>query len=67
MLLIFTLGRLDVLPVDDFGIQSGFKAPTNSVAGPPKREFERVTDGWQPFRPVGSWYLWRHADGLKKC
>ena len=66
MLLIFTLGRLDVLPVDDFGIQSGFKAAYKFRRKPTKADFQRVTDCWQPFRSVGSWYLWRHADGLKK-
>jgi len=66
MLLIFTLGRLDVLPVDDFGIQSGFRAAYRLRHRPTKANFQRVTDCWQPFRSVGSWYLWRHADGLKK-
>jgi DNA-3-methyladenine glycosylase II len=66
MLLIFTLGRLDVLPVDDFGIQSGFQAAYRLRHRPGKTDFQRVTDCWQPFRSVGSWYLWRHADGLKK-
>ncbi|HSD97587.1 MAG TPA: DNA-3-methyladenine glycosylase [Sulfuricaulis sp.] len=65
MLLIFTLGRLDVLPVDDFGIQSGFSAAYRLRRRPTKADFQRVTDCWQPFRSVGSWYLWRHADGLK--
>ena len=66
MLLNFTLGRLDVLPVDDFGIQSGFRAAYQLRRRPTKTDFQRVTDCWQPFRSVGSWYLWRHADGLKK-
>ena len=66
MLLIFTLGRLDVLPIDDFGIQSGFKAAYQLRRKPSKADFQRVTDCWRPFRSVGSWYLWRHADGLKK-
>jgi DNA-3-methyladenine glycosylase II len=65
MLLIFTLGRLDVLPVDDFGIQSGFKSAYRLRRKPGKADFQRVTDCWQPYRSVGSWYLWRHADGLK--
>jgi DNA-3-methyladenine glycosylase II len=66
MLLIFTLGRLDVLPVDDFGIQSGFRSAYQLRRRPTKTDFQRTTDCWQPFRSVGSWYLWRHADGLKK-
>ena len=66
MLLIFTLGRLNVLPVDDFGIQSGFKAAYQLRRRPTKTDFQRITECWQPFRSVGSWYLWRHADGLKQ-
>ncbi len=66
MLLIFTLGRLDVLPVDDFGIQSGFRAAYKLRRQPTKTDFQRITDCWQPFRSVGSWYLWRHADRLKQ-
>jgi DNA-3-methyladenine glycosylase II len=65
MLLIFTLGRLNVLPIDDFGIQSGFKAAYQFRRQPTQADFQRVTDCWQPFRSVGSWYLWRHADQLK--
>jgi len=66
MLLIFTLGRMDVLPVDDFGIQSGFRAAYRLRRKPVKADFQKVTDCWRPFRSVGSWYLWRHADALKK-
>ena len=65
MLLIFTLGRLDVLPVDDFGIQCALRAAYRLDRKPTKADFQRVTDCWQPFRSVGSWYLWRYADGLK--
>ena len=49
MLLIFTLGRLDVLPIDDFGIQSGFKAAYRLRRKPTQADFQRVTDCWQPF------------------
>ncbi len=66
MLLIFTLGRLDVMPIDDFGIQSGFKAAYRLRRRPTKNDFHRVTACWQPFRSVGCWYLWRLADGLKQ-
>ncbi len=66
MLVIFTLGRMDVLPIDDFGIQSGFRAAYGLRRKPTKADFQRVTACWQPFRSVGSWYLWRHADGLKR-
>lgn len=66
MLLIFTLGRLDVMPVDDFGIQSGLRSAYRLRRRPTKTDFQRVTECWRPFRSVGSWYLWRHADAMKK-
>jgi DNA-3-methyladenine glycosylase II len=66
MLLIFTLGRLDVMPVDDFGVQMGLKAVHKLRRKPTKADFARLTDGWQPYRSVGSWYLWRYVDLLKK-
>lgn len=63
MLLIFRLGRLDVWPVDDFGVRKGFarlrrlgELPTAKLLGP---RGER----WRPWRSVASWYLWRVAEG----
>jgi DNA-3-methyladenine glycosylase II len=66
MLLIFTLGRLDVLPIDDFGIQCGLRAAYRLRRPPTNADFQRITECWRPYRSAGSWYLWRHADGLKK-
>ncbi len=65
MLLIFTLGRLDVLPVDDFGIQTGLRHAYKLRRRPTKTDFQRLTECWQPYRSIGSWYLWRHADNIK--
>jgi DNA-3-methyladenine glycosylase II len=66
MFLIFTLGRLDVMPMDDFGVQSGLKVVYKLRRKPTKNDFARLTDGWAPYRSVGSWYLWRYMDLLKK-
>lgn len=65
MLLIFALGRLDVLPVDDFGVQCGLRAAYKLPRRPTRADFERITACWRPYRSIGSWYLWRVADGLK--
>jgi DNA-3-methyladenine glycosylase II len=65
MLLIFTLGRLDVMPVDDYGVKSGLQALHKLEAFPKRQDFARLTEKWQPYRSIGAWYLWRVADGLK--
>lgn len=65
MLLIFTLGRLDVMPVDDFGVRSGLQHLCGLAAQPKKGDFAALTEHWAPFRSVGAWYLWRLADARK--
>ena len=65
MLLIFTLGRLDVMPVDDFGVRAGLQHLMGLPKMPIKAEFAKWTDSWQPYRSVGAWYLWRLADARK--
>jgi methylated-DNA-[protein]-cysteine S-methyltransferase len=63
MLLIFRLGRPDVLPLDDFGVRKGFGFAVNKNRGvPTKDEMEKRGKRWQPYRSVASWYLWRAAD-----
>lgn len=59
MLLMFTLGREDVLPVDDMGLQEGLKRFYNLDHRPKKKEMEELTESWRPFRSYGSWYMWR--------
>jgi 3-methyladenine DNA glycosylase/8-oxoguanine DNA glycosylase len=64
MLLIFTLGRPDVLPVTDFGVRKGFARlyqPEDSAL-PNPGEVRAYGERWQPFRSVAAWYLWRAAD-----
>jgi methylated-DNA-[protein]-cysteine S-methyltransferase len=63
MLLMFRLGRPDVLPVDDFGIRKGFGIAFG-VADPSKKDIERRGERWRPYRTVASWYLWRATDSL---
>jgi 3-methyladenine DNA glycosylase/8-oxoguanine DNA glycosylase len=65
MLLIFRLGRPDVLPVQDYGVRHGFKLAYRKRALPTPRELARHGEKWRPFRTVASWYLWRAVDLAK--
>lgn len=62
MLLIFTLGRPDVLPVDDLGVRKGFRAAYGMKRMPAHSTMMRAAKCWKPYRSVASWYLWRAAD-----
>lgn len=63
MLLIFRLGRPDVLPVTDLGVRKGF-AVTYGLGErlPTADELTRRAERWRPYRSVASWYLWRALD-----
>ncbi len=59
MFLMFSLGRSDVLPVDDLGVQRGMEL-TYGLKGPPKPdEMRKIAEPWHPYRSAGSWYMWR--------
>ena len=71
MMLMFRLGRPDVLPVDDYGVRKGFALtfqglkPTTKVTPallPKAAVMERRAKRWAPWRSVASWYLWRACD-----
>jgi methylated-DNA-[protein]-cysteine S-methyltransferase len=62
MLLIFRLGRPDVLPVDDYGVRKGFQRTFRTAGLPTRAEVARRGERWRPFRTVASWYLWRAAE-----
>jgi methylated-DNA-[protein]-cysteine S-methyltransferase len=62
MLLIFRLGRPDVLPVDDYGVRKGFALARRMRALPAPAEVARWGTRWRPHRTVASWYLWRAAE-----
>lgn len=59
MLLIFSLGRLDIFPLDDFGVRKGLKIAFGLEALPARREMLELTESWRPWRSIGTWYLWR--------
>jgi 3-methyladenine DNA glycosylase/8-oxoguanine DNA glycosylase len=62
MLLIFRLGRPDVLPVSDLGVRKGFMLTYKTAELPGAEELLRRGERWRPYRSVASWYLWRAVD-----
>jgi methylated-DNA-[protein]-cysteine S-methyltransferase len=59
MLLMFRLGRADVLPADDYGVRKGFALTFKQRELPTRQTLERHAERWRPYRTVASWYLWR--------
>ena len=66
MLLIFQLGRQDVLPVDDFGVRNGFRIAYKKRALPKPKALLQFGKRWRPHGTTAAWYLWRAADAAKK-
>jgi DNA-3-methyladenine glycosylase II len=65
MLLMFYLGRPDVLPVADLGVRKGFMLTYRLAQLPGARELLAHGESWRPYRSVASWYLWRALDLTK--
>ncbi|HKD53809.1 MAG TPA: hypothetical protein VKB72_06275 [Steroidobacteraceae bacterium] len=59
MLLIFRLGRPDVLPVDDFGVRNGFRAAYGLSRMPQPKALAAWGERWKPYRSTAACYLWR--------
>jgi DNA-3-methyladenine glycosylase II len=59
MFLIFRLGRPDVLPIHDYGVQKGFALTYRKKAIPKPKELAKFGERWRPYRTVASWYMWR--------
>lgn len=66
MLLIFQLGRTDVLPVDDFGVRNGFRLAYKKREMPKPKALATFGEKWKPHRTTAAWYLWRAVDLAKK-
>ena len=67
MFLIFSLTRLDVLPVDDLGFQRAVQLAYGYRSLPAARTIRRIAEHWRPYRSIATWYLWRSLDnGLMK-
>ena len=59
MFLIFRLGRPDVLPIDDLGVQKGWSVAYGKKHMPRPKELLKFGERWRPYRTVASWYMWR--------
>ena len=62
MLLIFSLGRRDVLPATDYGVRKGFSLAYGFKDLPRPSELTEHGERWRPYRSIASWYLWRILD-----
>ncbi|MNJ74331.1 DNA-3-methyladenine glycosylase [compost metagenome] len=59
MLLIYTLERMDILPVDDFGVREGYRRLQGLATQPTRRQMLELGQAWSPYRTIAAWYLWR--------
>ena len=66
MMLIFTLGRPAILPVDDFGVRDGYRRLYGLDEQPKPRALNEIGKAWAPWRSIAAWYLWRASDEGKK-
>ncbi|MFZ3199724.1 MAG: hypothetical protein WA175_01095 [Candidatus Acidiferrales bacterium] len=66
MFLIFRLGRPDVLPIHDYGVQKGFALTYRKKTIPKPRELAQFGERWRPWRTVASWYMWRAVEHAGK-
>ena len=62
MLLIFRLGRPDVLPATDYGLRKGYARAFGLAELPAPRAIAERGERWKPFRTMASWYLWRAVE-----
>jgi DNA-3-methyladenine glycosylase II len=66
MLLIFTLGRPDVLPVDDFGVREGYRVLHELDAQPKPKALAELGLPWSPHRSMATWYLYRAVEEARR-
>ena len=62
MLLMFSLGRPDVLPVGDYGVRKAARDLYGLADLPKRNELEAIGESWRPYRSVATWYLWRSTE-----
>lgn len=62
MLLLFDLGRPDVWPATDYGVQKGFAKTFNKRKLPTPKQMLKHGEKWRPYRSVAAWYFWRALD-----
>ncbi|MFN0199066.1 MAG: DNA-3-methyladenine glycosylase family protein [Planctomycetaceae bacterium] len=66
MFLIFSLGRLDVLPVQDLGIRSAMMRLYGLAELPDRQTCLEIGEPWRPYASVASWYCWRSGDLVRE-
>ncbi|MGB8342867.1 MAG: DNA-3-methyladenine glycosylase 2 family protein [Chthoniobacterales bacterium] len=66
MMLLFDLGRLDVWPVDDYGVRKGYAKTFGKRKLPKPKELHVRGEKWRPYRSVAAWYFWRALDKDEK-
>ena len=64
MFLIFYMGRPDVLPLDDIGLQRAMSMHYNAGRPLSKLKMRRIAKAWSPWRSVATWYMWRSLEPL---
>ena len=62
MVLMFTLGRPDVWPTGDLGVQEGYRLVSGAAERPTPRALAAAGEPYRPWRSVAAWYLWRAVD-----
>lgn len=62
MMLMFQLGRPDILPVDDFGVRNGFRLAYGLRKMPAPKALALFGERWSPHRSAAAWYLWRAVE-----
>ncbi len=62
MFLMFSMARLDVLPVDDLGIKNAVQRQYNLDESPSPKQIEEIASPWRPYATIASWYLWRSLE-----
>ena len=63
MFLIFSLGRIDVLPVADLGLKKGIQLMYSLKDLPSEKQIVHFGEAWRPYRTIATWYIWK---SLKK-
>jgi DNA-3-methyladenine glycosylase II len=59
---MFSMARLDVLPVDDLGIKNAVQRQYNLDESPSPKQIEEIASPWRPYATIASWYLWRSLE-----
>ncbi|NNJ96476.1 MAG: DNA-3-methyladenine glycosylase 2 family protein [Gammaproteobacteria bacterium] len=62
MFLMFSLGRLDVLPLGDLALRKSIEHHYQLPPNPKRQDYHAIADRWRPYRSVSSWYLWAAVD-----